>query len=156
MYYRKGFTLVEVIIVVAIIAILASIIMPKMQGARGNAALNACKGNLRHIGVAMEMYANDNRGYPTPCTSSASTSYDGSYLVTGNYLKSIPVCSLGNAYRISVSRGTAWYSPPPGGSLSGSVLVFCEWNNSGVGTPHQGTGGHVCSPYYWVGGKVEI
>lgn len=56
----KGFTLVELMIVIAIISILATIIIPKMSQARDRSKLAACKSNLRHLGVAAEMYANDN------------------------------------------------------------------------------------------------
>jgi len=94
-----GFTMVEVIIVVAIIAILASIIMPKMTGSRQKATLEACKANLKHIAVAINLYMNDNAGrVPANSTIDASN-----ILVTQNYLKSAPSCpgrGSGSCYEI--------------------------------------------------------
>jgi len=46
---KTGFTMIELMIVIAIISILATIIIPKMTGARDKSKLEACKTNLKHI-----------------------------------------------------------------------------------------------------------
>jgi len=95
---NRGFTMVEVIIVVAIIAVLASIIIPKMTKGRYSATLRACEVNLKHMGIAAEMYANDNNGGCLPHLGQAGPnsgrlSITGSFsLVTLGYLKSVPTC----------------------------------------------------------------
>ena len=57
---RSGFTLVEIMIVVAIIGLLASIAIPNFVRARENAQVNACINNLRQIDGAIQQYALEN------------------------------------------------------------------------------------------------
>lgn len=128
---KQGFTMVEVIIVVAIIAVLASIILPKMSGARNKAQIESCKQNVKHIATALEIYATNNNGSYGSTTSNVNAGYA---LVTQGYLKPIK-CPTGNNYYVWVDYpGAAWMTPPlpPVG-----YLVFC-FSEPGQGTPHPG------------------
>ncbi len=60
---RKGFTLIELLVVVAIIALLISILLPSLARAREIAKRAVCASNLRSIGQAIKVYANDNQDY---------------------------------------------------------------------------------------------
>ena len=63
---QKGFTLIELMIVIAIIAILAAILIPNFIHARAESQTAACEGNEKQIATAMEEYAVDNQGLYTP------------------------------------------------------------------------------------------
>src|SRR5262245_42276348 len=60
---RGAFTLVELLVVIAIIAILIAILLPSLRKARQAAVSTSCQSNLRQMGMLLQMYTNDNKGY---------------------------------------------------------------------------------------------
>lgn len=121
---KKGFTLIELMIVIAIIAILAAILVPNFLRARAQGQVTACKSNCKNIGTALEMYSTDSSGhYPTSLSRLAS-----------DYLKVIPDCPSagGNTY----SAAYTYHSNPD------AYTFYCN------GTNHSAVGYSANYPQY--------
>jgi type II secretion system protein G len=85
---ERGFTLIELMVVVSIIAILAGILIPNFVNARAQAQTAACESNLRSIATSLELYYTDNQVYPTASGASVQPT-----LLTANgvaYLDNTP------------------------------------------------------------------
>ena len=93
MLRKKGFTLVEIMIVVAIIGLLAAIAIPNFVRARTQAQTQACIANLKQIEGAKQVYALDT-GAASTVTPSLATD------LVPNYIKRVPHCPAGGAYTI--------------------------------------------------------
>ncbi|MDP8298965.1 MAG: prepilin-type N-terminal cleavage/methylation domain-containing protein [Candidatus Tantalella remota] len=89
---KKGFTLVEIMIVVAIIGLLAAIAIPNFMKARERAQTNACIANLKQFDGAKSLLALDD-------SMSTGEDIEMSDLVT-SYIKRTPVCPAGGTYTI--------------------------------------------------------
>lgn len=86
----SGFTLIELMIVIAIISILCLIMLPNMMRSRDAAKLSSCKYNLRSIAAAMESYATDNSGMYPQKLDVLTVADDKGHA----YLRTIPSCPV--------------------------------------------------------------
>jgi len=94
-----GFTLVEIMIVVAIIGLLASIAMPNFVKARNASQANACINNLRQIDSCVQQWALENKKNDTDPPDSAEVIF----YIRGGVL---PTCPAGGSYQFAAALGT--------------------------------------------------
>ncbi len=69
---RRGFTLVELLVVISIIAVLISLLLPALARARQQANTVVCLSNERQIGLAFSSYLAENDSYPPPYSYNAA------------------------------------------------------------------------------------
>lgn len=109
---RSGFTLIEIMVVIVILAMLAALVGPKLMGRSDDAKITDAKVQIKNIETALKFYKLDNGSYPSteqglgalvakPTTGQIPKSYkDGGYLES----KKVPKDPWGNDY-IFVSPG---------------------------------------------------
>ncbi len=86
---REGFTLIELLVVIAIIAILASMLLPALARAKAQAQATACRGNLKQMGIAWEIYLGDH-DERFPDRRDLKTALPGGYKPWGGWPPSDP------------------------------------------------------------------
>jgi len=92
---QKGFTLVELMVVVVIIGILIAIAVPIYRNIQTNAEENACKANIRTIEGVLEVYkADGHETYPDDLSDLAP-----------DYIKAVPKCPGGGTYNYTKDTG---------------------------------------------------
>ena len=130
---NAGFTLVEVLIVLAILSVLAAVVVPNVSGFLGRGKREAYNADQKTLQLASQTYLLDNSNQPTYCqcgredptngtpTNFADDSYiDASLLVDGNYIDDIPQsATVRNDADASGSYG--WYVDSKGKVRSSPV-----------------------------------
>ncbi len=120
---RSAFTLIELLTVIAIIGILAAIIIPTVGSVRDSAKASTCLSNLRQVGLAAIVYANDNKNF----LPDAGTGNDPAWARTLSSYMTIPAAQRTSIFTcpgalIPIEETTNPYSPTnPNGDI---VLTY--------------------------------
>ncbi len=112
---KRGFSLIELLVVIAILLILLAILAPFIRNAVARAKMIRCAANLRNIGMALQLYCNDNRGIMPGQGSSATESWAADPRPT------------------SLSADTAWFNCLP--PYVGEVELYEHWKNKRMPRP---------------------
>ena len=141
---RRGFTLVELLVVIGIIAVLISILLPALGKAKQRARLVQCGSNLKNIGNSVMIYANANRGkvpqHPT----------GGGWLWDMSYQTRDALVAAGN------TRDTLYCPDMP----DQNVDAAWWFSNGGVApapppAAQPGVGSYSFIGYQWLGQRLE-
>ena len=153
---RRAFTLVELLVTLAIIAILAALLLPALASGKAQGRRAACLSNLRQMGIAIQCYAQDYNGdIPYGPKAPPFTSPMDFYTSTG------APTSL-----ISLGSGTPLGQPVALGLLLPQYLcdepkvLFCPASDQSINADTQlakvGVGQAQCSYYYRHGGNTNL
>ncbi|MFK0089236.1 type II secretion system major pseudopilin GspG [Pseudomonas sp. NPDC090755] len=108
---QRGFTLIEIMVVVVILGVLAALVVPQIMNRPDQAKVTAARSDIQAISMALDIYKLDNHGYPStqqgldalvskPSGTPLARSWN-----PGGYLKRLPVDPWGNAYQFIVPGG---------------------------------------------------
>lgn len=119
---RRGFTLLELLAVIATIAILAALLLPILGRAKMKAQRTACSSNLRQLGLAWVMYYNDNAGALVPSSPDSPDVWVQGDMSISNQAVNLDLIRQGKLYHYNQSP-SIYHCPADQGKIIDGNLV---------------------------------
>ena len=119
---QKGFSLVELLAVVLVLAVLAAVAVPLYTSQRKSAAGRACKANQAAIISSMNGYALRNGAYPANLAAAKAA-----LIGSGEGLTTWPACPLNSAYTFTVAASIGTLTCPNDAAHAGFGGVVGDW-----------------------------
>jgi prepilin-type N-terminal cleavage/methylation domain-containing protein len=104
---QNGFTLVELLVVIAVIGILIALLLPAVQAAREAARRAQCKSNLRQLALAVQLYESAHRHFPPSAIVDFNTTVTSNNESWGVHGRILPFLEQGHLYE-QVSMNAGW------------------------------------------------
>ena len=102
---QRGFTLIEIMVVIVILGILAAVVVPKIMSRPGEARISKAKQDIRALNTALDLYKLDNYNYPTTdqgleaLVSKSDISPEPKHFREEGYIQKIPLDPWQNPYQ---------------------------------------------------------
>lgn len=147
----RAFTLIEVLVVVAIIALLVAILLPSLSLARTQAKSVQCGTNTRQIGLALQMYTMQYKHFPGHHLSSGRVLWPVRllpFMQKQHQTYWCPVAPKGTQWngRDTIWPYLAWADQP--GETALFAYGYNDWGIKEFTNPHLGLGGHIGDPLF--------
>lgn len=129
-----GFTLLELLVVLSIIATLAALVLPALASAKQQALRAGCANNLRQMGIAFQLYVQDNNCYPLSTSDGLTGAWQRAIEPLPNAVYDCPVSESPSATFIEIFNWTGGsIMPHYGYNILGAAFEGSPPNNPGLG-----------------------